>query len=129
VRQRKKRTAWLALLGFVLAQMAAAAYACATVPDRQRSIAPERGEASAMMAHCSGMAEETAALPNLCQAHCQASHQIDSQLQAPAAAMAPPPALTVTLSDTGILASAEPFLLRPFGAAPPPSILFSRLLI
>jgi hypothetical protein len=109
--------------------MAAAAYACATGPDHQRSIAPERGEASAMMAHCSGMAEEAAALPNLCQAHCQASHQIDSQLQAPAAAIAPPLALTVTLSDTVVPASAEPFLLRAFGGTSPPSILFSRLLL
>ena len=130
MRQRRKRTAWLALLGFVLAQLAAAAYACANgLPEGQSAISLELRESSAMATHCAGMPDEGTPLPNLCQAHCQADHQIDSQPQAPNAVIAPPPALTIALSDTGIPASSEPLSARSFGTAPRPSILISRLLL
>jgi len=119
---------WLALLGFVLAQIAAAAYACATgLPDGQRLMSSERRESSAMVTHCAGTPDKGAALPNLCQAHCQADHQIGSQAEAPTVAIAPPPALTIMLSDTRVPASSEPFSPRAFERAPRPSILFSRL--
>ncbi len=128
MRHHRHWVAWLALLGFVLAQGVTAAYACAAGSSALQQSAREKSAPQlAMSALCDGMAGDTDANPNLCQAHCKADHQVDSQCASPLPAIAPPLALTISVPEPRLPDSAGSSRFRALGAAPPPSILFGRL--
>src|SRR5262245_19196813 len=91
-------TAVVALLAVLLAQIAAAAYACTEQSPVQTSTASH----SAMVTHCADMDGASVSNPKLCYAHCGADSQLDSQPQTlmPLIALSPP--LTLTLPTARI---------------------------
>lgn len=135
MRHRRHWIAWLALLGFVFAQAASAAYACLTGPQEYPPAAVSTSGSAPASGHCAGMdGHQTRdghpeANPNLCQAHCLADQQVDAQVVPSLPPIAPPPRFIVALPDARIPASAAASMLRTRSAAPPHSILFVRFLI
>jgi hypothetical protein len=118
----------LALLGFLFAQIAAAAYACTTEPlSHSLPVVPISEQAAAMVTHCAEMGGARVSNPSLCHAHCRADSQLDTQPQALEAPTSILPPLTLSLSSVGL--RREVSSLRVLSAAPHPSILFGRLLI
>ena len=130
LRHRRHLIAWLALLGFVFAHAASAAYACTIGSTPSQSLSHViSSEAAASSGHCHEMGGGAHATPNLCHIHCQADQQLDPQPGISLPAIAPPLILVLALRERGIPASAAASKLRTLGAGPPPSILFVRFLI
>ena len=75
------------------------------------------------------MAKQVDSNANVCQSHCLAGEQVDTQAQAPAAALSPQPALTVRVADPQLVKSADRHAPGGCGNDPPATLLFSRFLI
>ena len=84
---------------------------------------------AAMPADCEAMAKSSNSNANVCQSHCVAGEQVDTQAQVPAAALSPQPALTVRVADPQFVKSADRHASAACGNDPPATLLFSRFLI
>ena len=82
-----------------------------------------------MPSDCPEMAKRVGANAKVCESHCAYGQQIDVQPDAPVAAIAPQPALTIGVVSLIVRRSLDPIFLRARITAPPVSLLFSRFLI
>ena len=82
-----------------------------------------------MPTDCEAMAKLAGSNANVCQSHCVAGEQVDTQAQAPAAALSPQTALTVRVVDPQFVKSADRHAPAACGNDPPATLLFSRFLI
>ena len=132
MRRSRKRIAGMMLLGWLFAQFVAIAHACpalnATAPASNAATAAT-ATASPMPTDCEAMAKLADSNANICQSHCIAGEQVDTQTQAPAAALSPQPALTIRVADPQLVKSADRHAPGACGNDPPATLLFSRFLI
>jgi hypothetical protein len=118
------------MLGVVFAQFVTVAHACIlAVPVSQVAATFVEPPDNRMPSDCPTMAKRIAANPKICESHCAYGQQIDVQLDAPMAAIAPQPALTVCVVSSIVQLSFDKTFLHPRSTAPPVSLLFSRFLI
>jgi hypothetical protein len=118
------------MLGWLFAQIVTVAHACpALTGPAQDSTAAPATVASPMPNDCAAMAKQAGSNANVCQSHCVAGEQIGSDAQTPSAALAPPVALAVRVVGPQIPVSASLHARLQCGVGPPPTLLFSRLLI
>jgi hypothetical protein len=82
-----------------------------------------------MPSDCAAMAKRVAANAKVCESHCAFGQQIDVQPDAPVAAIAPQPALTVRVISSIAQPSFDTIFLDARSTAPPVALLFSRFLI
>ena len=82
-----------------------------------------------MPTDCAAMAKLAGSNANVCQSHCVAGEQVDTQAQAPAAALSPQTALTVRVVDLQLVKSVDRNASVACGNDPPATLLFSRFLI
>ena len=130
MRLRRKWVAVMMMLGFAFAQIVTAAHACPGLIETSEPIATSAApDADAMPEGCADMSMTTGSTFNVCEAHCVAGQQVGVHTEAPIAAIAPQPALTVRLVDPRISARADTRSPPASAAAPPPLLLFSRFLI
>jgi hypothetical protein len=130
VRRQRRWVAGLVMLGIVFAQLVTVAHACTFVLTSSHppaALAPEAD--AAMPADCAAMAKRAAANANVCESHCAYGQQIDVHPDTPVAAMAPQPALTVSVMQSIVEPSLDTIFLHARTTAPPVSLLFSRFLI
>ena len=78
---------------------------------------------------CAAMAKLAGSNANVCQSHCVAGEQVDTQAQALAAALSPQTALTVRVVDLQLVKSVDRNASAACGNDPPATLLFSRFLI
>ena len=130
MRRSRKRIAGLIVLGWLFAQIVTVAHACPAL-NPATSVASVSSVAitAAMPTDCEAMAKLAGSNANVCQSHCVAGEQVDTQAQAPAAALSPQPALTVRVADPQSVKSADRHAPGACGNDPPATLLFSRLLI
>ena len=124
MRRSRKRIAGLMLLGWLFAQLVTIAHACPALDTNASA-----SSAATMPTDCPAMAKLAASNANVCQSHCVAGEQVDTQAQAPAAALSPQPALTVRISAPQFLKSVDRHAPGACGNDPPATLLFSRFLI
>ena len=130
MRRSRKRIAGLMLLGWLFAQFVTIVHACPALnPATSTASAASVAVTDAMPTDCEAMAKLADSNANVCQSHCVAGEQVDTQAQAPAAAMSPQPALTVRVADPHSAKSADRHAQGASGTDPPATLLFSRLLI
>jgi len=128
-RRQRRWVAGLVMLGVVFAQIVTVAHACAlAVPVFQAATFAEPTDTT-MPADCAALAKPVAAKAKVCVAHCTYGQQIDVQPDAPVAAVAPQPALTVCIMSSLVQASLDSIFLHARDTAPSVSLLFSRFLI
>jgi hypothetical protein len=130
MRVRLHSAAVLTISAFLFGQMVAVAHACPLLgshagPAKQVAVADR------MPADCAGMAAmpDRAFNANACDSHCSADQQIDVQVVACMAPLAPQAALTIRAVDPGSPAAREEIWLSSLGGAPPLSLLFGHFLI
>jgi len=130
VRRHRTWVAGLVTVGLVFAQLVTVAHSCTL------AVPPVRGAATfvepadeTMPVDCAAMAKPVAAKAKVCVAHCTFGEQIDVQPDAPVAAIAPQPALTVSDTSSLVQLSLDTSFLHARSTAPPVSLLFSRFLI
>jgi hypothetical protein len=117
------------MLGVVFAQIVTVAHACTlVVPTSQAATFVEPAD-EAMPSDCAAMAKRVAKNAKVCDLHCAYGQQIDIQPDAPVAAIAPQPALTVRIVSSIEQPAVETIFLHARSTAPPVSVLFSRFLI
>jgi hypothetical protein len=117
-------------VGLVFAQLVTVAHACTlAVPAMQGTATFAEPADTTMPSDCAAMAKPAAIKTKVCVAHCTYGQQIDVQPDAPVAAIAPQPALTVCIVSPPVQASLDSIFLRARSTAPPVSLLFSRFLI
>ena len=117
------------MLGVVFAQIVTVAHACTlAVPASQTATFVQPADETTP-ADCATMAKRVAANAKVCDSHCAYGQQIDVQPDAPVAAIAPQPALTVDVVSVIVQRSLDPIFLHARSTAPPVSLLFSRFLI
>jgi hypothetical protein len=130
----RRRVAVAATLTIVAMQWTIAVHACtidisawsASTINRAAIVSSE----SAAMSDCDQAGTKPApANGRICVAHCQADAQVDSGTMTPVPPLGPQLALSVSVAAPVLIrfATTSPLFAR--GAAPPPLILFSRLLI
>jgi hypothetical protein len=124
MRRSRKRIAGLMLLGWLFAQLVTIAHACPALDTNASA-----SSAATMPTDCAAMAKLAASNANVCQSHCVAGEQVDTQAQVPAAALSPQPALTVRISAPQFLKSVDRHAPGACGNDPPATLLFSRFLI
>ena len=124
MRRSRKRIAGLMLLGWLFAQLVTIAHACPALDTNASA-----SSAATIPTDCAAMAKLAASNANVCQSHCVAGEQVDTQAQAPAAALSPQPALTVRISAPQFLKSVDRHAPGACGNDPPATLLFSRFLI
>jgi hypothetical protein len=125
---RRSCVAALAVLGLLFAQFVAAAHACTVAFSPPAPVAIVASAVDdAMPSDCAGNAKRTNA--NVCESHCTHGQQIDADADAPVAAIAPQPALTVRVPSRIAPRSFDTIALHARSTAPPLSILFGRFLI
>jgi hypothetical protein len=130
VRRRRMWVAGLVTVGLVFAQLVTAAHACMlAVPSSQGVATIVEPADETMPSDCAAMAKPPAAKAKVCVAHCTFGQQIDVQADAPVAAIAPQPALTVSVASSNVRPSLDSSFLHARNTAPPVSLLFSRFLI
>ena len=126
VRRQRRWVAALVMLGVVFAQVVTVAHACTlAVPVFQAATFVQ--PANDTMPDCP--AKGATANANVCDSHCAYGQQIGAQPDAPVAAIAPQPALTVCVVSSIVQSSHDTKLLHARSTAPPLSLLFSRFLI
>jgi len=113
------------MLGVVFAQIVTAAHACA-IAGVASDPPVAHAAADAAQASCHDLAYKTKPNANVCESHCLSGQQVDTQSDAPTAAIAPRVALTIHVADRSPTLDAS---LPALGAAAPPRLRFSRLLI
>jgi hypothetical protein len=129
VRRQRRWVAGLVMLGLVFAQVVTVAHACTlVVPMSQAATFVEPAD-EAMPSDCPAMAKRVVKNAKVCDSHCAYGQQIDVQSDAPVAAIAPQPALTVGVVSLPVLGSLDTIFLHARSTAPPISLLFSRFLI
>jgi hypothetical protein len=117
----------LAVLGLLFAQFVTAAHACTVAFSPSLPAATVATPVDdAMPSDCAGNAKRTDV--NVCESHCVYGQQIDVHSDAPVAAIAPQPALTVRVPPPMVPRSFDTIALHARSTAPPLSILFSRFL-
>jgi hypothetical protein len=127
VRRQRRWVAALVMLGVVFAQVVTVAHACTlAVPGFQAATFVQPAD-DTMPADCP--AKGATANIKVCDSHCAYGQQIDTQPDAPVAAIAPQPALTVCLVSSIVQSSLDTKFLHARSTAPPISVLFSRFLI
>jgi hypothetical protein len=124
MRRSRKRIAGLMLLGWLFAQLVTIAHACPALDTNASA-----SSAATMPTDCAAMAKLAGSNANVCQSHCVAGEQIDTQAQAPAAALSPQTALTVRVVDLQLVKSVDRNASAACGNDPPATLLFSRFLI
>jgi hypothetical protein len=124
MRRCRKRIAGWVMLGWLFAQIATVAHAC-PVLDTNASAS----SAATMPTDCAAMAKSSNSNANICQSHCVAGEQVDTQAQAPAAALSPQTALTARVVDLQLVKSVDRHASAACGNDPPATLLFSRFLI
>jgi hypothetical protein len=129
MRRSRKRIAGLMLLGWLFAQFITIAHACPALNPAISASASLVAVADATPTDCAAMAKLADSNANVCQSHCVAGQQVDTQAQAPAAALFPQPALTVRVADPQFVKSADRHAQGACGNDPPATLLFSRFLI
>ena len=134
VRRHRRWVAGLMTLGLVFAQIVTVAHACTlavplAVPMSQAAATFSQAADETMRSDCAAMAKRVAANAKVCESHCAYGHQIDVQSDAPVAAIAPQPALTVGVMSSIVQLSLQTIFLQARSTAPPVSLLFSRFLI
>jgi hypothetical protein len=130
MRRSRKRIAGLMLLGWLFAQFVTIAHACPALnPATSAASVSSLAITDATPTDCAEMAQSSNSNPNVCQSHCFAGQQVDTQAQAPAAALSPQPALTVRVADPQFAKSADGHASAARGNDPPATLLFSRFLI
>jgi hypothetical protein len=82
-----------------------------------------------MPSDCATMTKRVAANAKVCESHCAYGLQIDVQSDAPVAAIATQPPLTVRIVSSIVQPSLDTTALHARRTAPPVSLLFSRFLI
>ena len=130
VRRQRRWVAGVVMLGLVFAQIVTTAHACTLAfptPQAPTTLAQEPDET--MPSDCAAMAKRVAANAKVCESHCAYGQQIDAQSDAPVAAIAPQPALTVRVTWSMVQPSLDTISLHARSTAPPVSLLFSRFLI
>jgi hypothetical protein len=130
MRRSRKRIAGLMLLGWLFAQFVTIVHACPALnPAISAASAASVAVADAMPTDCEAMAKLADSNANVCQSHCVAGEQVDTQAQAPAAALSPQPALIVRVADPQSVKSADRQAPGACGSDPPATLLFRRFLI
>ena len=130
MRRSRKRIAGLIVLGWLFAQIVTIAHACPAInPPTSAADASSVAVTAPMPTDCAAMAKSSNSNANICQSHCVAGEQVDTQAQAPAAALSPQPALTVRVADPQFAKSADGHASAARGNDPPATLLFSRFLI
>jgi hypothetical protein len=130
VRRHRRWVAGLVTVGLVFAQFVTVAHACTLAVPASQAVATFAQPADdTMPSDCAAMAKRVAANAKVCQLHCAYGQQIDVQADAPVAAIAPQPALTVRVMPSIAQPSLETSFLHARSTAPPVSLLFSRFLI
>jgi len=129
VRRQRRWVAGLVMLGVAFAQIVTVAHACTLTVPASEAPTSARVVDMPMPPDCAQMAQRATANGNVCDAHCAYGQQIDTQPDAPAAAIAPQPALTVRVVSSIVQRSHESAALDARSTAPPVSLLFSRFLI
>jgi hypothetical protein len=129
VRRRRRWVAGLVMLGIVFAQIVTVAHACTlAVPANQPTASGQPADES-LPEDCAAMAKRAASNGNVCDSHCAYGQQIDVQSDAPVAAIAPQPALTISVVSSIVQPPLDAIFLHARNTAPPVSLLFSRFLI
>jgi len=122
---------WIAagvLLGIVFAQIVTAAHACPSFASSSDVVAMH-ADAGPVSPSCHDPARKAKDNANVCESHCLTGQQVDTQTDAPTAAMAPRTALTIPLVDHSAARTRELSSLPALVAAAPPLLRFARLLI
>jgi hypothetical protein len=118
----------LAVLSLLFAQFVTAAHACTVAFSPSLPVAAVATSVDeAMPSDCAGNAKLANA--SVCESHCAYGQQIDTQSDAPVAAIAPHPALTVRAPAPIVGRSFDATALHARSTPPPISLLFSRFLI
>ena len=132
IRWRRRWVAGLVAIGLLFAQIVTVAHACTlVVPASQAVASVEPADDDAMPSDCPTMAKRVAANAKVCDSHCAYGQQIDVQPDAPVAAIAPHPALTIRVRVVSSIVerALATIFLHARSTAPPVSLLFSRFLI
>jgi hypothetical protein len=129
VRRQRRWVAALVMLGLVFAQIITVAHACTLAVPVSQAIAFNQPADESMPEDCAAMAKRAVANGNVCDSHCAYDQQIDVQPDAPVAAIAPHPALTVRIVSSIVEPALATIVLHARSTAPPVSLLFSRFLI
>ena len=117
------------MLGVVFAQIVTVAHACVRAVPAFQAAAFSQPADETMPSDCAAMAKRVAANAKVCESHCAYGQQIDVQPDAPVAAIAPLPALTICVVSSIVPPSFDKTFLHARSTAPPFSLLFSRFLI
>ena len=130
VRRHRQWVAGLMTVGLVFAQFVTVTHACTlTIPALQAAATFAQPADETMSSDCPAMAKRVAVNANACQSHCAYGQQIDGHPDAPVAAIAPQPALTVRVMSSIVQPSLDTMFLHARSTAPPVSLLFRRFLI
>jgi hypothetical protein len=128
VRRQRQWVAGLVMLGVVFAQLVTLAHACALAVPVFHAVTLVQTADETMLSDCAAMGKSGASA-NVCDSHCAYGQQIDVQPDAPVAAIAPSPALTVSVRSPLVPPSLDTIFLHARSTAPPVSLLFSRFQI
>jgi hypothetical protein len=129
VRRQRRWVAGLMMVGVAFAQVVTVAHACTLAVPMSEAATAARLVDTPMPPDCTQMAKRSIATGNVCDSHCAYGQQIDVQPDAPTAAIAPQPALTVRVVSPIVQPSHDSAALDARSTAPPVSLLFSRFLI
>jgi hypothetical protein len=127
VRRQRRWVAALVMLGVVFAQVVTVAHACTLVVPVFHAATFVQPADETMPSDCP--AKGATANVKVCDSHCAYGQQIDVQSDAPVAAIAPQPALTVSVVSPAVRPLLETIFVHARSTAPPVSLLFSRFLI
>jgi hypothetical protein len=119
----------MVMLGVVFAQIVTVAHACTLAVPMSQAAAIGQPADETMPSDCAAMVKRVAVNAKVCDSHCAYGQQIDVQTDAPVAAIAPQPALTVVVVSPIARRSLDPIFLHARSTAPPVSLLFSRFLL
>jgi hypothetical protein len=128
-RRHRRWVAGLVTVGLVFAQLITVAHACTLAVPAQAAATFVQPADETMPSDCAAMAKRVAANAKVCESHCAFGQQIDVQPDAPVAAIAPQPALTVRVVPSIVQPSLDTTFFHARSTAPPVSLLFSRFLI
>ena len=132
-RRFRHPTGFVVVSVLVAMQSMLATHACAALRSDFANQAPmtavAAGNATPGSAHCAGAPAQGGDPIGVCPVHCKGDPQAYSHVYSPAAPIAPQPPLTVRVVDPFVPPLTVKAEVSPISAAPPPLLLFSRLLI
>jgi len=127
VRRHRRWVAGLVTVGLVFAQFVTVAHACTLAVPAFHTATLVQPADDTMPSDCP--ANGATANAKVCDSHCAYGQQIGVQGDAPVAAIAPQPALTISVVSPIVRPSLDTIFLHARSTAPPISLLFSRFLI